>query len=447
MKRTDIDCCQKNSRSGGFSLIEVAIALIIISLFLIPTLQTYKMYEEEKRMAGSRDNLYVVKSALQKFHSRQSRYPMPSNPTIAKGTVGYGVEVPAATINANPCVPGLTPACVTTSGSRGGVPVYIGDVPFATLGLPERYARDSYGKRFVYAVTASLTNVATFDEAAGAISIVDKTGAQMAGTANDMHFALNSFGANGVGAVTNSGVAPFPCPGTGAESENCDNDAVFNSNYAVENTDEFGNPIYARSEVANDDATHYDDYNLFVNSLEYDIWRTTPINMALVVNTFREIGNTRIGAWNGTGGPANGLPRAKVDVAGSGTAPGIVRATTVYTDRICTYNEEASNDPDLADEGCIEGNGIFLDRKRREFKPEIFGGDVDPTLSYPRQPGYGIFCGSAVGLTGIAFSDELCNDYIVSPERIDVDPNTCGKIGYGGAYFRDGMLYCDVSRI
>lgn len=137
-----------NFRSSGFTLIEMAIVLVIAGLLLTVVIGMGNSLIAQSRISATKTKQEAIKTAILSYIARNSRMPCPAVPTIAPGNPGYGVEA-------------------TTPGNCDGVPefglgqarVVIGLVPWFTLGLSDEGGEDGYYNRFTYAVTSNSTNL------------------------------------------------------------------------------------------------------------------------------------------------------------------------------------------------------------------------------------------------------------------------------------------------
>lgn len=121
----------------GFTLIEIAIVLVIVGLLLGGLLMPLSMQVEVQHRNETEKSMEQIKEALIGFALVNGRLPCPADPNISTGTVNAGVA------RATP--PGAGPAC-TLAGNEYGV------VPWVTLGVSEV---DAWGRRFTYRVTTS----------------------------------------------------------------------------------------------------------------------------------------------------------------------------------------------------------------------------------------------------------------------------------------------------
>lgn len=421
----------QQNNAAGFSLIEVAIGLMILGILMVPSLQMYKEYRYKEIRTRSEENLGVVANALKKFVVKNGRYPRPAEGNIAGGAAGEGAEIALASITF-PCAVNMTTVCETTGAAANRA--YIGTIPFAALGLPKQYAIDGYGNRFTYAVTKALTVTGTFSDAGGKIQVIDQAGGNKQGTSSNVHYVLVSHGKNGKGTTTNAGVLFANCAGAGKDIENCDNDSVFNSNFATINTG--AAQIYARytSDVAG--ASYFDDYIYLATTTSSDIWTPSP-NAGTPDLYNRNAGNIRIGSWP-TGGtlPLHDqvLPVAKLDIAGKSGSPGNLKSDQLNVNRLCAFSDTG---PPY--NGCISMSGSGSPKKGN-FAPIVIGGDADPADGFGETSGNGIYCGGK-GMRGIYQADELCGNSIPSGS-VPVD-SSCSNSGWAARGISGGVMYCE----
>lgn len=194
-------------RQRGFSLIEIAIVLVIVGLLLGGLLMPLATQVDQQRIVETKKTMEEVKDALVGFAVLNGFLPCPdtNNDGQENRTAGGG-------------------PCVGTSSGAGATTVWHGQLPWVNLGVTDV---DGWGRRFTYAVTgvyannapAALINLGSV----GQIAVNDATGA---GFALAIPVVVVSHGGNGLGALTVAGTA-MPAPTTANENENTDTDATF----------------------------------------------------------------------------------------------------------------------------------------------------------------------------------------------------------------------------
>lgn len=158
----------KNTR--GFSLIEMAVVLLIVALLLGGLLPTVSSQIEQKNRADTRKQLDEIQQALIGFIVINGRLPCPASPT------SNGLESFCTTTTPGVCGAEIIPPAILPTHGRCASP-YDGFVPAATLGITpvdtNGYALDGWSNRIRYAVsTVSTSNVYTFTAAPSVMSTV-----------------------------------------------------------------------------------------------------------------------------------------------------------------------------------------------------------------------------------------------------------------------------------
>ncbi|PKO90478.1 MAG: prepilin-type cleavage/methylation domain-containing protein [Betaproteobacteria bacterium HGW-Betaproteobacteria-12] len=198
--------------AAGFSLVEMAVVLVIFALLAGGMMVSLSTQQEIQRLSEARRQLSDIREALIGYAVANGRLPPPANPAIASGTAGAGEMVE-----------GLT----------------MGVLPWATLGLPET---DPWGQRFTYRLRSEFADAianATVPSCApdttppaptqasfalcskGNITITDGA----ANIATNLPAIVISHGRNGLGGYRSTGVQAAGA--LGDEAENADNDANF----------------------------------------------------------------------------------------------------------------------------------------------------------------------------------------------------------------------------
>lgn len=233
----------------GFTLIETAIAIGLISLVLSGYLAIYRTQFNKENFGVTRQRMDDIRSALGAFQVKYNRLPCPAPLHVSSTTTGFGREV------TDKCADGAIPLNDTVrTGAAGSV--RIGTVPVTTLGLTPKHIGDKWGRRFVYAISEKLADVAfiPYDENNGAITLKDPTGAVLGPLLNKTPFVLMSLGKDGTGGVTTAGIDFSTCPAPPSPmNENCNGDSTFSEAPYSESDD----PVYK--------FTH-----LLMNSVSYD---------------------------------------------------------------------------------------------------------------------------------------------------------------------------------
>jgi len=203
---------QRRRPSHGFSLIELAIVLVIIGLLLGGGLVALQSVTERERRQAQERQLREVREALYAFAMAGGRLPCPDS----------GGDPGSENFDGTACED------IAADG------IAYGALPSATLGVG---SRDAWGHPLRYAVYAEYAedpadpDGAAFDFASPApdLDIEDSAGASPVVLADDVPAVVVSFASQGGQVWTSGG---FVCPGAGAgfsadAQENCDDDTTF----------------------------------------------------------------------------------------------------------------------------------------------------------------------------------------------------------------------------
>ena len=236
--------------SRGFTLTEMAVALVIIALLLggllIP-LSTQKNIEARRDTTRALDN---VREALLGYAMAHGRLPCPADRSIASGAATAGFE--AYNSATGTCLCSAANSGIAANGGATCDPAtsVSGVLPWATLGLPES---DGWGNRYSYLVTAAYarsigqstvycdagssapppTNAAFALCTSGAVRVFSAADLAVAlTTANEVPAIVVSHGDNGRGAWQSTGTQNAGAAGD--ELQNADGDINFVSNANVD---------------------------------------------------------------------------------------------------------------------------------------------------------------------------------------------------------------------
>lgn len=273
--------------NSGFTLVEIAIGMVILGLIMTPLLALYNIEYKQLKINETQESFRTVEDALKSYVSENNIFPMPASLIENEGDATYGQSI------VNNVLPNICPDLSTgvcASGPDGLNDVVIGFVPFATLQIEEDYAYDSWGNKLIYVVTVQQAvndGVYTFVQLGdGGVDLMalDNAGnpVLLNGTAEYSNFqaVLVSTGPTGKGGFNADGNMIQTCiePGNPEyEDENCSfttNNAssdVFlidanRSSDATINPDDNG----TRSDQSG--PTFYDDYTFEIKEISVESW-------------------------------------------------------------------------------------------------------------------------------------------------------------------------------
>lgn len=208
---------------GGFSLLEVSIVLIIIGFVSGGGIMILRASVEKQQYDETNFKMEVIQKALLDFRRSFNRIPCPGDLTLNITNADFGIEAAKATPDTASCSGGSPAANFVSAAIEYGV------VPTRTLGLPDDYAFDGWGRRLAYGVDNRMTirnafiSIAIDDVTSPRISIeniatVTKTSSAI--------YALMSHGKNGHGAYSRDGSRIFVGSTHADEWTNCGCNAI-----------------------------------------------------------------------------------------------------------------------------------------------------------------------------------------------------------------------------
>lgn len=128
-------------RERGFTLIEIAIVIVILALLLAMLLGISASMIAQQRRDSTKAKLANVETALALFVSQNQRLPCPADGSLDSANASAGLEQSNNGGVLNQCNLGGT-----ANSQTNGV------VPWRSLGLSEADATDGWGTRFTYRV-------------------------------------------------------------------------------------------------------------------------------------------------------------------------------------------------------------------------------------------------------------------------------------------------------
>ena len=204
----------------GFTLIEMAIVIMLLGLIIASAAPAYKLYLNHKATEETQANIEQITAAIGAFREINGRYPCPASLTAQRNDTAYGREdcrdyrttIPAGTCDtatgfcrqqsqASRIIEYKDPFIPAHPTITGQVPnIRLGAVPFRELNLTEKNAYDGYDNRIEYAVTENLMNDVTFRPDGGGIEVVDNSAPpqSLLVPSASAHFMVLSHGKNAV---------------------------------------------------------------------------------------------------------------------------------------------------------------------------------------------------------------------------------------------------------
>ncbi len=323
--------CKKSNRDSGFSIVEIALVLIIFGFVTSLALTALGRYTEHARIARTQNALENSTNIINDFKGNTGFYPCPARLDLAPGEQGYGFEITDATEN-----PGITLTDYAREGRNnlnpldpsdsGNEQYYFGTIPFNTilndpslsllatddLSFSGKDSLDGWGSKITYVVSRHLCDAAyaqannILGNAEGVLDVVteatctsEQDGSIVpqsvlpGGCDGDdrryAQFVLISHGETARGAYNEQGNRGENCfdvieqvlPGDPNYGANPAGDAWFNGTPSERKNCNYDRPdiggirngeffIGVRSE--GNDSSYYDDYIRFHYEDEFQIW-------------------------------------------------------------------------------------------------------------------------------------------------------------------------------
>ena len=215
----------------GFSLIEMAIVLTILSILMASVFTLIPVKQEQQNIDEINAKLTRIQQALDSFYNQNGYLPCPAPRNANFSDVGTQIGL------AQDCT-GSVPSGITEYDAPEGY-VWIGAIPTRTLNLPDDFMFDPWNHRIEYGVVKGLaqskTNYSSLT-AAGAYFIIKDSLLNQINTdsysgsdpkaVNIVAYTLFSHGKDGNGATNTSGVTQS-CSSGDLDNENCNNDHIF----------------------------------------------------------------------------------------------------------------------------------------------------------------------------------------------------------------------------
>lgn len=152
------------NKQSGMTLIEMAVAIIIVGVMLGAALQLYNQNRDQYAKKVTEERMAYIVSALSKYAETNYRIPCPADPSIV--TARESVVPP---VGREPWRFGHEwGATAGNAGNRPGIGVcntndrFRGIIPFQALGISFENAKDGWGNYFSYGVSPVFTQRTDF---------------------------------------------------------------------------------------------------------------------------------------------------------------------------------------------------------------------------------------------------------------------------------------------
>ncbi len=155
----------------GFTMLELSIVLIIISIILSGILAAGQSQLDAYYLQITNNNMNIVKDALIQYVANNGELPCPADFNSPKSDVNYGRARVSSGVN------GLK-NCITSSNNiyyynSGNDVVYMGAVPARALGLIDDFMFDGWNNKISYVVQKAFINSAKNTSCIGTTGAAD----------------------------------------------------------------------------------------------------------------------------------------------------------------------------------------------------------------------------------------------------------------------------------
>jgi len=167
----------------GFTLLEMSIIIAIIAVIVAGTLSMGNSMIASAKVTNTNNKLDAIEKALMAYRLANDRLPCPTDPTWTdtlnsptySSSYGYEVGTPGYcdVVAPDPINPNISTYTIPTHSNNGSATIYTtnlaalgmsvaeGAVPVKTLGLPDEFQFDGWGRKFAYAVATAMTYAPT----------------------------------------------------------------------------------------------------------------------------------------------------------------------------------------------------------------------------------------------------------------------------------------------
>jgi hypothetical protein len=254
-----LDHDHSSDQRAGFNLIQMSILLTVASIAMVSALPSVEQGGYYSKAAATIEKMRTIEQAAIGFMAANGRRPCPADGQYGVDAASFGKEAG----NPGTCTGGSPAAPFGPDAGTG----YIvgGTVPTKTLGLPDEYAFDEWGRRITYIVDKRATKKYVcgtlqnypHNAGTGGIAIKNSTGGS---TIENTMYAYISHGADGHGAFPMQGSTVANRINTGSiDTDSLTNSGV-NASFTYD-TANFTNVKVKKEKTATfDDVLYYADY-------------------------------------------------------------------------------------------------------------------------------------------------------------------------------------------
>ena len=210
-------------KTAGFTLIEMAMVVILAGLFVSGFLDIFKIWEERQLRQIAADHIQVILDAMAHYYQTSSRYPCP----VPRIDPGAPYDHSKRCLMTDPDDLKIAAARgIFYSQNESNLTVVEGGVPYRDLNIRKEETLDGWGNDISYVMTANFTALEKAGSAKGAIGIKDDKGESLITPPDSAIWALVIHGTDGAGAYSVNG-SVHDCEKDHLDGANCDRNAEF----------------------------------------------------------------------------------------------------------------------------------------------------------------------------------------------------------------------------
>jgi type II secretory pathway pseudopilin PulG len=217
----------KHPKHLGFSLVEISVITLIISLLLISVVGLSSIKEQDDTLKGNIQNIEAIEKAIQAFYRLNGYIPCPARTSEILTSSNFGIATDCSVAAGS-----VAPAGSVIDIGAGVDQIRIGVVPTRTLSISDKYMFDAWNNRIKYVVVKNLAQTSALfsgytTATTRVISIIDTSGTTInEDNPQQVAYVLISHGKDGAGASNYSGslTIPITCSALpNKDTENCNN--------------------------------------------------------------------------------------------------------------------------------------------------------------------------------------------------------------------------------
>jgi prepilin-type N-terminal cleavage/methylation domain-containing protein len=247
---------KNNERNQGFTLIEIAMVVVIFSVLMNLFGYGLLAYQEKQKYKTTHFRMAAIEKAIDEFLDLNGRLPCVARLDRRPDQAGFGFEavnVVAGAVTCRYAILGTRVYQQTNPPVGGTAPFWnrVGSVPVRSLNLPDVYLLDAWGARFTYIVSErqaseGAAGVSMYKDNAGAIRVLDRGNFDVMDQVNREYppnrnfaeYVLISHGedSKGGGSLNNGNIALVLCPALGTEDQ-ADNCRTTGNNWIIRASD------------------------------------------------------------------------------------------------------------------------------------------------------------------------------------------------------------------